>query len=463
VNTLPTIVVAVVLVALLARWKQVYPNRPLVKLALVPGVLSLGLIFFPDLFWPLVVIDLGVLLLVLLDLFSVPRQQDFSIERKCGHIASLGKPQEVSLIVTHRGRRNQILEIRDGAEEKLRPEPAELLLAIRAKSRSTVPYELRPSRRGRFELRSVFVRARSRWGLWQRMMEFPVLSVLNVYPDMRQLGEYALLARTNRLSLMGVRRTRKIGQDNEFERLRDYTLDDNYKHIDWRSTARRNKLTVKDFQANQSQRVIFLVDCGRMMTNEAAGISLLDHALNAMLMLSYVALRQGDQVGLTCFSDGIHNHIPPGGGLRMMNRLLHASYDRFPHMVESRYDKAFLHLAAHCRKRAMVVLITNVIDEVNAHQVQQYMTNLVGRHLPLGILLRDHQLFDAVEVPEVPLERLTDDQLYPAAAAADILNWRQQVLTDLETKGVLSLDVFPENMTAPLVNRYLEIKARHLL
>ena len=102
-----------------------------------------------------------------------------------------------------------------------------------------------------------------------------------------------MLARTNRLSLMGVRRTRKIGQDNEFERLRDYTRDDNYKHIDWRSTARRSKLTVKDFQANQSQRLLFLIDCGRMMTNEADGLSLLDHALNAMLMLSYVALKQG--------------------------------------------------------------------------------------------------------------------------------------------------------------------------
>ena len=454
---------AVLLISLLARWKRVYPNRPLVLLALAPGVLSLGLIFFPELYWGLLGIDVAVLALVLVELFSVPRRDDFSIERQCAHIASLGKPQPVALIVTHRGRRDRIVMVRDGVDELLRPHPGELLLLIRAQSRSTMHYELRPRRRGRFELREVFLRTRSRWGLWQRLLAYPVLSVVNVYPDMKQLSEYALLARTNRLSLMGVRRTRKIGQDNEFERLRDYTLDDNYKHIDWRSTARRNKLTVKDFQANQSQRVIFLIDCGRMMTNEAAGLSLLDHALNAMLMLSYVALRQGDQVGVTCFSDGIHNHIPPGGGLRMMNRLLHAAYDRFPQMVESRYDQAFLHLASHCRKRAMVVLITNVIDEVNAHQIKQYMTNLVGRHLPLGILLRDHQLFDAADLPEKPLESFSDDLLFPAAAAADILSWRQQVLTDLETKGVLALDVFPENMTAPLVNRYLEIKARHLL
>ena len=186
---------------------------------------------------------------------------------------------------------------------------------------------------------------------------------------MQQLSEYAMLARTNRLSLMGVRRTRKVGQDNDFERLRDYTLDDNYKHIDWRATARRRKLTVKDFQTSQSQRIIFLLDCGRMMTNEAAGLSLLDHSLNAMLMLSYVALRQGDSVGLICFSDEIHTFVPPRGGMNQMNRLLHASFDRFPQLVESRYDQAFLYLTSHCKKRSLVVLMTNVIDEVNAHQI----------------------------------------------------------------------------------------------
>src|SRR5690606_17102243 len=225
-------------------------------------------------------------------------------------------------------------------------------------------------------------------------------SRINVYPDMKQLAEYALLARTNRLSLMGLRRTRRLGQDNEFERLRDYTLDDNYRHIEWRSTARRNKLTVKDFQANQSQRVVFLVDCGRMMTGTAGGISLLDHAFNAMLMLSYVALARNDQVGLVCFSNGIQKFVPPKGGKGQMNRLLHATYDQFPEMVESRYDEAFLHLAAHVRKRALVVLITNVVDEVNAHQISQHLSIQAGRHLPLGLLLRDHSVFRALDALE---------------------------------------------------------------
>jgi uncharacterized protein (DUF58 family) len=319
-------------------------------------------------------------------------------------------------------------------------------------------YDFKAGRRGAFSLREIFMKARSRWGLWQRMLSYPAVSEIHVYPDMQQLAQYAILARTNRLSLMGVKRTRKIGTDNEFERLRDYTLDDNYKHLDWRSTARRNKLTVKDFQTSQSQRIIFLLDCGRMMTNLSSGISLLDHALNAMLMLSYVALKQGDSVGLLCFSDSVHAYIPPQGGMKQTNQLLHAVFDRFPRLVESRYDQAFLYLNTHCKKRSLVVLITNLIDEVNALQVHSYLGNLVGHHLPLGLLLRDHQLFDAADATEGP-----NADLFRAAAAAEILSWRHQVVTDLEHAGVLMLDVFPEDMTAPLINSYLNLKARHLL
>ena len=141
-----------------------------------------------------------------------------------------------------------------------------------------------------------------------------------------------------------------------------------------------------------------------------------------------------------------------------MNHLLHAAYDRFPRLVESRYHEAYLYLSARCRKRSLVILVTNLIDEVNARQIQQYLGKLAGRHLPLGVLLRDHRLFDAADVRQP-----SSPQLFRSAAAAHILCWRHQVLTDLQHKGVLVLDSFPEEMTAPLINKYLDIKARHLL
>jgi len=452
------VTLALGLLALVGHGLRIFPHRPLVYLALAPGLASLAMLAAPWAWQPLVVIDCLAVLLAGFDLVTLPRRRMFAVTREVGRVASLRKGHAVTLTVENHSSRRFFVWVRDGVPHELDPRPDEFRCRLAGRSRATLSYQMHAGRRGAFNLTTVHLRVRSLLGLWVRLVDFPAASAVHVYPDMKQLAEYALLARTNRLSLLGVRRTRRIGQDNEFERLRDYTPDDNYKHIDWRSTARRRKLTVKDFQTNQSQRLIFMLDCGRMMTNEAAGLSLLDHALNAMLMLSYVALTHGDSVGLICFSDEIHGYVPPSGGLRQMNRLLHASFNRFPQLVESRYDQAFLYLATHCRKRSLVVLISNLIDEVNANQVGQYLRSFVGKHLPLGVLLRDRRLFEAADDPP-PHE----DALYRAAAASEILAWRHQILTDFETSGVLSLDVYPEDLTAPLVNSYLEIKARHLL
>ncbi|MGE0758933.1 MAG: DUF58 domain-containing protein [Pirellulaceae bacterium] len=444
--------------AMLAAWKRIFPSLRLLVLMMFPSALTFVLLYLPDLFLIVAALDILVVLVGFFDLCTLPGARAFETERSVSRIASLKSPHRVTLVVTNQSGRSFSICLRDDVPAEFQCEPEEFEVRLERRSRATMHYDFRANRRGAFRFAHVFLQVRSRWGLWRRFLTYTVPSEVHVYPDMNQLREYAVLARTNRLSLMGVRRTRRIGQDNEFERLRDYTLDDNYKYIDWRSTARRNRLTVKDFQSNQSQRLIFLLDCGRMMTNESAGLSLLDHALNAMLMLSFVALRQGDSVGAICFSDQVHHYVPPRGGMAQMNRLLHSVFDRFPRLVESRYDDAFLHLDSHCKKRSLVILITNLIDEVNAHQVQQYLGVLAGRHLPLGVLLRDHRLFDAADAPLT-----SEGALYRAAAAADILTWRHQVLTNLQHRGVLALDVFPEQMTAPLVNNYLEIKARHLL
>jgi len=459
-RTLPWLTLALFALPMvvLAWWKRIYPHVPLVVAMLVPCLLTFSLLIWSDLLLVIIGVDLLLLLAAAFDVLTLPATNSFSVERSALRIASLGMPHRVELLVSNRSNRSCLVDVRDHLPEEFDATPDLFTIRLAPRSRAVMHYTFKSHRRGKFQLDRVYLRVHSRFGLWQRYLQYPTSSEIFVYPDMKQMSEYAVLARTNRLSLMGVRRTRKIGQDNDFERLRDFTRDDNYKHIDWRSTARRNKLTVRDFQTSQSQRIMFLLDCGRMMTNESRGLSLLDYALNSMLMLSFVALRQGDAVGMICFSDKIHRFVPPRGGIAQMNRMLHASFDRFPNLVESRYDDAFLYLSSHCKKRSLVILVTNLIDEVNSHQVEQYLSTLVGRHLPLGVLLRDHRLFDAADATY-----RTDRELFRAAAAAEILTWRKQVLTDLEHRGVLSLDVFPEDMTAPLVNRYLEIKARHLL
>lgn len=465
---LPGLLVALALMAL--GWRRgIYPARKLCWLAMVPAVSSIMLVV-PDRTWGaswagaawvavLMVLNLAVVVLALRDLTTVWKLPAVLAEREYQPTASLRQRHRMTLVVSNPSGLPVRAQIRDGIPDAIETTPSELIVDLEGHSRAYLPYSLRSSRRGAFAWDRLHWRMESRQGMWQRLWTTPLPARLNVYPDMRQLAEYELLARSDRLSLMGLRRTRRVGPDHDFERLRDYTRDDNPKRIDWRATARRQKLTVKDYQTSQSQTVLFLVDCGRMMSNLAADISLLDHALNSMLMLSYIALRRGDSVGLLCFSNQIHCYVPPRHGRTQMNHLLHASFDQFPQFVESRYDEAFMYLSSHLRRRALVVLMTNVIDQVNAHQIHRYLTSIVGRHLPLAVLLRDRQLFE-------PIERVTgaDDQtLFEGAAAAGILSWRYQVLTDLQRQGVLCLDVFPDQLTAPLINQYLDVKARGLL
>jgi uncharacterized protein (DUF58 family) len=443
---------------LLAFGWRIFPTTRWFGL-LIPLCLTTLLILATPLFiYFLVVLDLIVLSVVVLDLLTITGPSGLTVERHTLRSASLGGTHDVKLLLDNRGSRTKLLEVRDDLPDGLTADPESQTLTLKPGKRAELDYRIRPTRRGSFQFESVYLRLRSRLGLWNRFVDKPCPVELLVYPDMKQLAEYALLSRTNRLSLIGVRRTRKIGQDNNFERLRDYSQDDNYKHIDWRSSARRNKLTVKQFQADQSQRLVFMLDCGRMMTNEYRGLSLLDYALNSILMLSYVALEQGDSVGFICFSDKIESYVPMRGGLSQMNRLLHAGFNRFPSMKQTNYDDAFLHFSKNCRRRSMVVLISNIIDDVSAAQVSGYMRTLRSRHLPVMCLLRDRSVFDYADNPS-----LDDSVLYRSAAAAQLLIWRNEVIQKMENAGVLSVDAFPESLTTPLVNRYLQAKAKHLL
>jgi uncharacterized protein (DUF58 family) len=459
-SSLPWLALLIILSpVILLAFRGTYPTRRLAWPLIFPLCLSAITVWYQNLLPLVLFVDALFVLVVGLDLLTLPELSQLKITRVTGHTASLGVPFPVTIGLENHSTTATVRGfIRDDVPEYFDCSPEEQAFVLPPSSRITVQHRLIAKKRGAAILQRAYLKTFSRLEIWQNISSQPLETPLNVYPDIKQLTDYAILARTDRLSLIGVRRTRNIGQDNEFERLRDYAPDDNYKHIDWRSTARRNRLTVRQFQADQSQRLLIMLDCGRMMTNEHNGRSLLDYSLNASLMLANVALRQGDAVGMLCFSDRVHTYVPPRGGRAQTNRLLHAGYNQFPRLVESRYDEAFLYLSNYCRRRSLVVLCTNVIDQVNADQIQSYIGNLSGRHLPLAVLLRDQQLFQAADNPGQ--EGLG---LYCAAAASEILTWRQQVISRLRHRGALVVDAFPEEISASLVNQYLEVKAKHLL
>ena len=438
---------------------MIWPGRPLARLLILPAVIALAL-FVIDAARPVLIgVDVVIALVALADLLTLRGTRNFRAQRVVGVTASIGEPQRVELWVDNLGRGALVLRIRDDIPENFTAEPDEFEVRAPGRSRVELIYNLTPRCRGTYRMRRVYALVSSRLGFWRRNVSWPAESVLRVYPDLRQIERYAVLARRNRLSALGVRRTRLVGADNEFERLRDYAEGDEPRHIDWRASARRSKLTVRAHQINQSQRIIFMIDCGRMMAGDVGdGLTPLDHAFNAMLLLAHVALIRGDEVGLIAFSDRIRAFIPPGGGARRVSRLAHAVHNIFPEIIEPRLDRAFVELEKRCRKRSLVVLMTNVFDDVEAALASDHLSNLVGRHLPLGVFLRDREIF---AMADHAADNAVD--FYRAAAAAAVLNWRERTLVSLRRRGVLTLDVFPDELTASVVNQYLQIKARHLL
>ncbi len=448
-----------------------FPTSRFLKLALGPLALSLVLVPAFYLKWDVpeialrslaalfVFLNLGLLFLLSLDGLLIPRRRRFKAERSCDPIFSLNYPHHVTLDLQFSGGFLNRVRARvfDEADDHMEAEEfAHDSLLARGVNRFR--YRLRIKRRGRFRLERVYLTLYSPLGLCRRILHVPCATDIRVYPDLKKVSRYTLLARQSHLGMMGIRRAPRGGGDNDFERLREYQRDDEFRHIDWKASARQDRLIVRTYQLNQNQTIIFLLDCGRMMTAEFQGYQLLDVAINAALLLARVALGQGDRVGLLAFAGRVSRYVHPMQGVGHHRHLVRACFDLFANYEESNFDRAFHHLNRVNRKRSLVCLITNVIDEMNARMMHSYLGTLSGRHLPMAVLLKQRELTDLLESP--PDSR---QKLFTQAAAADFLLWKEKIVQDLKNRGVLAFEAYPEELDMAIINQYLWIKARKLL
>lgn len=399
-----------------------------------------------------------LLLLFLLDGIFIPSLKSFSVQRQSDPVFSISFNHLVEVEILVRSLRgSRLAEFRDDSFAPFEPDPPSQTVRLRRGSHR-FEYRLRIQRRGQYTLQYVYLTVYSPLRLARKVLRLECPSTIRVYPDLKTINEYVLLARRSRQGLLGIRRLQKAGGDTEFESLRDYGPDDEFRHIDWKASARTGRLIVRNFQMNRNQNLLFMIDCGRMLTAETQGRSLLDHSLGSALLLARVALEQGDNVGLVAFAGNVLRYVKPGRSVAYHKRLVQALYDIYPLHEESNFDLAFQFLHQFCRKRSLVMLLTNVIDEMNAAMMTSYMRSLGRRHLPFSILLRMPEVDRLLVRP--PEDRL---QLFQQAAAADFLGFRAQAVEGLKGNGGMALEVSPADLNLSLINQYLWIKARKLL
>lgn len=437
---------------------KVVPTQRLVVLAFIATVVAVLAGYVQALRVPLSVLDFVIAFAAVADVIAV-RGQRIAVERSVPAIMSIGRPNVVTLTVTNRSPRALDLTVADDPLGDARADGMPARSPIAAHGTIVVRYDVTPSARGARSFRSVTAEYPGPLGLVARRERFDLPAAIDVYPDVHAARALELLRRQGRKDArLGSLRVR--GGDTDFERLRPYARGDEPRHVDWRATARRDDVTVRQYQAESDQNVIFALDVGRAMRGQegAAGLTAVDHAMNAALLAADVALRGGDKAGLVVFDDSARVWLPPTGGRNGARKLTRAIYSLDAGLAATDYRAAMSFVRSRVQSRSLVVLFTNVLEPRSAKELASAIRTLLPRHLPLCVLMRD---VDVAALAESPIQRR--DDLYVRAAAAEALHTRDELIRTLRTAGVLVLDANPGDITPELVKSYLDIKARRLL
>ncbi len=413
----------------------------------MPPLRSLGLLF-----------NLSLLMFSAVDWISTQSFKRLRISREVSEVLSVGTRNPVEIVIRNTARVTAIVECFDEYPMPGTVTENPLTITVQPGQERTGKYFFQPLQRGRAEFPAIHLRSVSRFGLWTMQERRELKTSVRLLPDIRSVNRYELMARRNRLEEMGIKMNRLKGQGSEFERLRDYRREDELRQIDWKATARNQRLISREFNVERNQNILVAVDCGRSMRNESDGISYLDRALNASIMLSYIALAQADNVGFMAFSRKVERTVKPVRGKQAIQTVLQQSFDLEARQETSDYALALEQLSYRFRKRSLVILLTHVIDEQHLNAISQPLKSIRSPHIFMCVFLRDLGLTNlATKIPG------NDIEAYQCAAAAELLTAIEKKTATLKDQGILTINTLPDRLTADVINGYLDVKARHLI
>ena len=396
-------------------------------------------------------------LLAIVDHRATPAPARVTVERLADPQLSIGVSNRVTLRVTNPFARPLRLLLADSVPVSFDVDRRRSPLTVAPREKGEIAYAARPHHRGTFSFGDIHLRLRGPLDLIERQGRVAATAPANVYPDLHEIRRYEVTLRRGLAYDAGQRRARMPGSGTVFERLREYLPDDDPRSISWTATARRGKPITVEYETERQQRILILLDAGRMMSSTLAGLTKLDHAVNTALMLSYVAIAKGDEVGLLGFADTVRSYALPRRGRKQFLRLTEELRRLEVTTTEPDYRAAFEFLRSRTARRALVVLFTDLVDDEASRALVAAVTRLAGNNLVLCCLLADPQLAEvASKVPSSTAE------LYERVVAEDVQEARARALAILRRRGVHTIDVPAERLTVATIQRYLELKSRFL-
>ena len=402
----------------------------------------------------LVVLAMAVVVYVI----ALPAVSDIAVERAFPQTIGIGDRLEGEYRVQSRWGRPIHAQLADDLPVGVTATDGAGELIVPARGSAHLTTAVTGAVRGRFALGPVAVRIRTGLGLVARRLRWLPDDSILVAPSVASVRRFRLLAVQHRLHEAGIRALKQRGEGRSFASLREYVVGDDPRHIDWKATARRGKTITREFTVEQSQTIFCLIDAGRSMTQLAGTFTRFEHALSAALVLTDVASTAGDRVGVLVFDDEVRAFVPAQRGQAALRSVRNALVPVQATLTEPDYAAAFRFLATRQRRRALVVFLTDVIDVRASRALIAHVARSAARHLVVVVALRNDALHEAA----IPTSH-DQEALYASAAAEELIAARAEALERMRATGVTVLDVSPAGMTAAVVNRYLEIKARGAL
>jgi uncharacterized protein (DUF58 family) len=391
------------------------------------------------------------------------RRSSPTMTRRLPSSFALGAKRGVQLAIDTQGTRSWRCELYDHAGSSLLTEGQPVRIDLAGGTRTTTTYNVVPTKRGEEQFAPADIRIRSRSGLCELLERIGSTERRRVYPDFAQVARYGWLAGDRRLQEIGVKTYQLRGQGTDFKQLSDYRIGDSVRHVDWRASLRIGKPIVREFQDERDQCLMLMVDCGRRMRADdrrgAIGTAHFDQVLNAVILLSYVALKQGDAVGAMTFGTpaGEERSFAARKGARAINALLAQLYGIQPTLTHSDYVAAAQNLMRTHRKRSLIVMITNFRDE-DSTELGHALRLLRSRHLVLVASLRERVVGELLAQPLVSGGAAID-----VASAHLYEQSRRDAFNRLATHHRLMVDAEPERIGVELVNRYHAMKRAGLI
>ncbi len=334
----------------------------------------------------------------------------------------------------------------------------EFKLNIDSGKSKTIEYDLRPVKRGEYSFGAVNVFVKSPIGFVQRRYRFSQDMMVPVYPSFMQMRKYELLAISNQLTDAGIKKIRRRGNNAEFEQIKEYVAGDDYRTINWKATARKNKLMINQYQDEKSQQVYSVIDMGRIMRMPFEGLSLLDYAINSSLVISNIAMLKQDKAGIITFSNRVQAILPADRRNAQLRKILELLYNQKTGYLESDYEHLYATIKTKINQRSLVLLYSNFESLSGLQRQIKYIRRLAKDHLLVVIFFENTELRSFIEKPARSTE-----EIYNKTIAEKLAFEKKLIVKELEKYGIQSILTAPQQLSVNTINKYLELKARGLI